>query len=116
MKLKRVVPYIPGVGLVAHTASEIKKRRGKKPVYNLKDKNDRKALGKFAIQTGYLAIGLFYKLVIGVYIKNGLSMGEWNPFKQKKEQVQEILEEKQGKLEEKTIDYSKIPTEKFTAK
>jgi hypothetical protein len=94
------------VGLISHTLSEIKKRKGKNPVYNIKEPNDRKALGMYALEAGYLAFAIAWK----VYVGNGLVTGEWNPLKYKNEN---IIEKERKNLEkgnklEKTINYEDL--------
>lgn len=106
MDLKKILYWIPGVGLVNHGIKEYKTRKGKRPIYNLKEPHDRKALGMYAIETGYLAFAIAWK----VYVGNGIATGEWNPFKYSKGNVIERIErklEKQNELE-KTIHYEEI--------
>jgi hypothetical protein len=108
--LKKVPYYVPGVGLGTHIYREIKERKGKgRPWYNLKESKDRRALGNYILQTGYLTLAVSWKVWLG----NGIATGEWNPFhlisKDKIEQVEEIPKKnkkvgRQNKLE-KTIDY-----------
>ena len=109
MNWKKVLYYTPGVGLISHTANEIKKRRGKKPLYDLRKKEDLKALGSYLFQAGFAIIS---KVIIGAYIGTGISTGNWNPV----DHVKNIfIEKKENKLE-KTIlfeDVNKNSTERF---
>jgi len=106
MDWKKTLYYLPGVGLITHTLNEIKKRKGKRPIYNLKEGKDRKALGSFLLQTSYLAFAISSKLIVGAYVGNVMSTGEWNPFKQKIEKIEEVPTINKNNLEEKIIRYN----------
>jgi hypothetical protein len=107
-----ITQIIPGVGLGAHYIKERRERKGKHPWYNLKETKDRKALGVYVLEAGYLAFAISWKLYVG----HGLITKEWNPFKYSKDKTIQI---KERKLErectlEKTIQYEEIftlPTE-----
>lgn len=63
MGLKKIIKYIPriipGVGLGSLIVREYKKRKGTLfPYYNLRKKEDRITLGKYALQIGYLGFFL----------------------------------------------------------
>lgn len=109
MDWKKVPYYIPGVGLVAHTIREYKSRKGKKPIYNIRDKRDMKALGNYLIQTAYLTFAISSKAIVVGYVHQGISTGDWNPFKYFKENTMEKKQEvkKENNLE-KTITYEEI--------
>jgi hypothetical protein len=113
MDWKKVPYYIPGVGLATHTIKEYKTRKGRNPWYNLKESKDRKALRLYAIEIGYFALALSWKVWLG----NGIATGEWNPLKYfdskpKTEQVED-LSKKDKKLKklnnlEKNLNYDKL--------
>lgn len=109
MNWKKVPYYIPGVGLVTHTLREYKSRRGKKPWYNLKNSQDRKALSNYFVQAGYLSFAILWKVYAGSYLGKGISTGNWHPFrfneKNKNEQVNKLVEKKSL---EKTLDYYEV--------
>jgi hypothetical protein len=112
MEWKKLLYYIPGVGLANHAIKEYKTRRGKRPVYDLKESHDRRALGVYAIEVGYFALALSWK----VYVGNGIATKEWNPLNQiknyteKRERNIERKERNMGEQNtlEKTINYDKI--------
>jgi hypothetical protein len=103
----KLLTYLPGVGLIAYGAKEIKTRKGKSPWYNLKEGKDRKALGVYALEVAYLAYALSWK----VYVGKGVATGNWNPFKfndkDKTEQVEGVLDKKKKNLE-KCVDYQEL--------
>jgi hypothetical protein len=109
----KLLTYTPGVGLIAYGAKEIKTRKGKNPWYDIRISEDRKALGVYAIEIGWFALALSWKVWLG----NGIATGEWNPLKyfdskSKTEQVEDLSKkdrkaERKGKLE-KTIDYQEL--------
>lgn len=98
MNWKKVPYYIPLIGLIYHAWNERKERKGKKPIYNIKDPKDRKALGKYAFQICYLGIIWPLKIAGGLYVHQGISTGEWNPIKSVKEIV---VERREKSLERK---------------
>lgn len=95
---------IPGVGLVAYCVKEYKTRKDKTPVYNLKKPEDRRALKVYALETGYLALAIAWK----VYVGNGLITNDWFPFdnfKGKTEKINEIKGKEKNNLENKALNY-----------
>lgn len=111
MNWKKIPYYLPGVGLVTHTLKEYKNRKNKSPWYNLRESKDRRALGVYFLETGYLTFAILSKIYLGSYIGKGVTTGNWNPlnlnFKQKTEQIQENTNKKENNLE-KTINYEDI--------
>lgn len=109
MNWKKIPYYLPGVGLVMHTLKEHKNRKHKNPWYNLRESKDRKALGIYLLETGYLIFAILSKVYLGSYIGKGISTGDWNPlnFKQKTEQFQENADKGRNNLE-KTIIKTKL--------
>jgi hypothetical protein len=111
MNLKKALYYLPGVGLAAHAVKEYKTRKGKRPWYNIMESRDRKALGMYALETGYLAFAIAWK----VYVGNGLVTGEWNPLKSidnMGENKKERKLERKNELE-KTINYEDLLKERI---
>jgi len=106
MDLKKILYWIPGVGLINHVVKEYKTRRGKRPIYNLKEPHDRRALGMYAIEAGYFALAISWKVWLG----NGIATGEWNPFKYNKENIieKEGRNLEKGNKLEKTINYEEL--------
>ncbi len=102
----KILGAIPGIGLVSVIFGEVKKRKEKPfPYYNLRKKEDWKAIGKLSFQAIYLSAAISCKLLIGYYVQQGISTKEWNPFKQRKAKTEQSEElEKENKLE-KTIKY-----------
>lgn len=100
----KILTYIPGVGLIAYGVKEIKTRKGKSPWYDIGKPEDRKALGVYALEVGYFALAIAWK----VYVGKGLATHNWNPFdfspKDKTEQIKSIPENKL----EKAINYEKL--------
>lgn len=92
----RIIKKAPGFTLILHGVNEYKTRRGKRPIYDLKKPEDRKALLGFPKHLAYMLLVWPIKLGVGYYVQNGISTGEWNPFKynQKTEQIQSIQESK----------------------
>lgn len=94
----KIIKKAPGVTLLLHGINEYKTRKGKRPIYDLKKLEDRKALLGFPKHLAYALILWPIKLGVGYYVQNGVSTGEWPPFKynhsQKTEQVQSIQESK----------------------
>jgi hypothetical protein len=108
----KILTYLPGVGLAAYSVKEYKSRKGKNPAYNLKESKDRRALGVYALETGYLALAIAWK----IYVGNGIATGDWNPFdsnlKQEKEHMNKVMKEnkkinKENYLE-KTVNYKEL--------
>lgn len=98
MNWKKLLYWVPGVGLATHIIKEYKTRKGKRPMYDLKETSDRRALGVYAIETGYLAFAILWK----VYVGNGLATGNWPPFYTNSKDKKEIKYEeskKENKLE-----------------
>jgi predicted histidine transporter YuiF (NhaC family) len=118
MNLKKVGYYIskgvcylpritPGVGLVSLGIRDWKTRKKESfPYYNFKKKEDLKILGKYAIQLGWLAFAIFKA---GITYKGAQSL--INKINNSNHKIEKATE-KENKLE-KTINYYKIPTEKF---
>lgn len=109
MNWKKVGNYVlrgvPGVGLVSLGIREYKKRKGTPcPYYNLRKKEDRKAIGKFSFQVVYLFAAITYKVYLGHYLQQGASTKEWNPFKQKRARMEQIQSIQENKLE-KAVRY-----------
>lgn len=102
MKLKKFLDYIPGVGLISYSVKEYRARKGKSPMYNIKETHDRRALGIYALEVGYFAFALSWK----VYAGNVIATGDWNPIHMFSKQKIENSVEKKNNLE-KTIDYEK---------
>jgi len=108
--------FLPGVGLIYHIKHERKERKDKKPMYNIRNPKDLKALGNYALQTGYLIFALFKTVSTGYLVYQGVSKGEWNPVNYFKNPIGKIktdsLEINQEiKMEnklEKTIRYEEI--------
>lgn len=103
MKLKKFLDYIPGVGLISYGVKEYKTRKGKKPMYDIKKAHDRRALGIYALEVGYFAFALSWK----VYAGNVIATGDWNPFHIFSKQKTENTAEKKKNLE-KTINYEEV--------
>ncbi len=105
---KYVLGGVPGVGLVSYVVREIKKRRGRKPLYNLRKLEDWKALGKLSFHVTYLSIAIVSKAyLLPSYIGNGKSTGEWHPLKQRRAKIEQRKSKEEGKLE-KTVNYHEI--------
>ena len=92
----KIIKGAPGFTLLFHGINEYITRKGKRPIYNLKKPEDRKALLGFPKHLAYMLLVWPIKLGIGYYVKDGISTGEWPPFKynQKTEQVQPIQKNK----------------------
>lgn len=58
MDWKKILYYVPGVGLGAHYIKERKERKGTCPWYDVRKAQDRKALGVYALETGLLAFAI----------------------------------------------------------
>jgi hypothetical protein len=119
MSWKKALNYVPGVGLVSYSINEIKKRKGKRPIYNIKDKRDLMDLGKYVVQVGYLTSAIVLKFAIAYYVHQGISKGEWNPLKVIEEYREEkVIKQKEHDLKkenklEKTIEYDSIKLDSF---
>ena len=88
-----------------------KSRKGKKPWYNLKESQDRKALVSYVVQTGYIALAIGWKIYAGSYLGKGINTGDWNPFRfDSKDKLEQKIQEKEVKEEdlEKIINYQDI--------
>jgi len=112
MNLKKVGNYVsgtvPGVGLVSLAVREIKKRRGRRPWYNIRKLEDWKDIGKLSFQVTYLSFAIFSKAyLLPTYIGNGRSTGEWHPLKQKRAKTEQMQSIQESKLE-KTIRYEEL--------
>ena len=107
--LKRISYWLPGFGLGAHYIKERRERKGKRPWYNVKEAKDRKALGIYAIETGYLVLAIASKVWVG----DGIATKEWNPIQQiknyteRRERNIERRLKRRGELE-KTVHYEKL--------
>ena len=106
MNWRKIPDYIPGVGLVSYGIREYKARKGKFPWYNLKESKDRKALGVYALEIGYLAFALSWKFYLG----KSVATGNWNPFEFNPKDKTELINEKKNSLE-KSINYEEILNE-----
>jgi hypothetical protein len=103
MEWRKTLYYLPGIGLATHAIREYKTRKGKRPVYDIVNEKDRKALGIYVLETGLLALGIAWK----VYLGNGIATGEWNPFKyNSKEKIEKNVENKKNL--EKAVKYEDI--------
>ena len=113
MNWKKTLSYIPGVGLVVHTLSEIKERKEKPfPYYNLEKPEDKKAIKTFGIETAYLTVPWIIKLgllKLALLYYNGNSSKEQNKYQDKKTDSLEINQEikKKNNLE-KTVSYDEL--------
>jgi hypothetical protein len=111
--LKKGFSYIPritpGVGLVSLARREYKERKGASfPYYNLRKKEDRIAMGKYAIQVAWLGFAIFKA---GVTYKGAQSIiNNMNNPKDKSIDPMEIKQElkKENKLEKKTTNFEDI--------
>lgn len=111
MNWGKILDYTPGVGLVSHAMREYKSRKGKKPWYNLKESQDRKALVSYVVQTGYIALAIGWKIYAGSYLGKGINTGDWNPFRfDSKDKLEQKIQEKEVKEKdlEKIINYQDI--------
>lgn len=111
MNWGKILDYTPGVGLVSHTMREYKSRKGKKPWYNLKEPQDRKALVSYVVQTGYIALAIGWKIYAGSYLGKGINTGDWHPFRfDSKDKVEQKIQEKENKEKdlEKIINYQEL--------
>jgi hypothetical protein len=107
MNWKKIPYYLPGVGLVTHTIREIKERKGRRPIYNIKDPKDIRALSNYILQTGYLTLAILSKVYIGSYIGKGVSTGNWHPFHfNSKSKIEKIMEKKNNLG--KTANYEEL--------
>jgi hypothetical protein len=117
MNWKKLLYYVPGVGLATHAINEYKTRKGQHHWYDIREAKDRKALGMYAVETGLFAFAIAWK----VYFGNGIVTGEWNPKSYfKKDYIEKIEREKtdsskinnkiqrKNNLENKTIDYEHL--------
>ena len=112
MGLKKIISYVryiprilPGVGLISLGIRDWKTRKEKSfPYYNLKSKEDLKVLGRYAIQTGYLALCL---IKAGVTYKGVESLVNKMNNKEKTEQAHETNEMNKGKIEGKESNLEK---------
>lgn len=101
----KLLTYLPIVGLVAYSIKERKTRKGKPfPYYDLRKKEDLKAIGIYALEIGYSVFAIGWK----VYLGNGIATGEWNPlnyFKSEKDlkRTEKVIEKKSL---EKTLNYN----------
>ncbi len=109
MNWKKILSYIPGVGLIAHGISEYKIRKEKSfPYYNLEKPEDKKAIKTFGIQTAYLTVPWIIKLgllKLALVYYNGNSNVEQNIYQDKKIDSLEINKKlkKDSKLEKLLI-------------
>jgi len=106
----RYIPRIlPGIGLISLGIREYKERKGTPfPYYNLRKKEDKIAMGKYAIQLGLL-LGCVLKA--GVIYKSTQSLTNKIEEKLSIERVENIQEKRENKLE-KTIMYEDILNKK----
>jgi len=113
MNWKKILSYIPGVGLVAHTLREIKERKEKPfPYYSLEKPEDKKAIKTFGIQTAYLTVPWIIKLgllKLALLYYNGNSGKEQNKYQDKKIDSLEINRKIKNENQlEKTINYEEL--------
>ena len=103
---KKGLYYVPGVGLGAHYIKERRERKGKLPWYDIREAKDRKALGVYAVEIGYFALAVSWK----VYVGNGIATGNWPPFKysRDREMHKKELEMRKESVLEKTIHFDEI--------
>jgi hypothetical protein len=105
----KILTYIPGVGLAAYSIKQYKTRKGKSfPYYDLRKKEDLKALGGYALEVGWFALAIGWK----VYFGNGIATKEWNIINQFKNYT-EKREERKTDLKkdsnlEKTVNYEEL--------
>ena len=105
MNWKKLLYYVPGVGLATHAIKEYKTRKDQRPWYDIREAKDRKALRVYAIETGYLAFAIAWKVWLG----DGIATKEWNPI----QQIRNYTEKRERRLEkknvlEKTIHYEEL--------
>jgi hypothetical protein len=97
MNWKKLLYYVPGVGLATHAIKEYKTRKGQRPWYDIREAKDRKALGMYAVETGLLVFAISWKVWLG----NGIATKEWNPINQFKNYTEKRVERKERRLEKK---------------